>query len=72
MLCYAAPDWSIASLVFFPWFYLEADSMFALAFTDKMAKKNLISTKKQQELKFFYAPRRFARSIITWTVIFRG
>ena len=46
MFCYAAPDWSIASLVFFPCLYLEADSMFALAFTDKMAKK-------QQELKFF-------------------
>ena len=38
--------------VFFPWFYLEGDSIFALAFTDKMAK-NLIATKKQQELKFF-------------------
>ena len=38
MFCYAAPDWSIATLVFFPWFHLEADSIFALAFTDKMTK----------------------------------
>ena len=52
MFCYAAPDWSIATLVFFPWFHLEADSIFALAFTDKMTK-NLIAAKKQQELKFF-------------------
>ena len=52
MFCYAAPDRSIASLVFFPWFYLQVDSIFALAFTDKMTK-NLIATKKQQELKFF-------------------
>ena len=37
MFCYAAPDWSIASLVLFLWFHLEADSIFAL--TDKMTKK---------------------------------
>ena len=70
MFCYAAPDWSIMTLVFFPWFHLEADSIFALAFTIWL--KNLIAAKKQQELKFFYVPKQFARSIITWTVIFRG
>ena len=44
MFCYAPPDWSIASLVFFPWFHLEADSTFALAVTDKMTKKLILKT----------------------------
>ena len=37
---------------FLPRFHLEADSIFALAFADKMTK-NLIATKKQRELKVF-------------------
>ena len=35
---------------FFPWFHLEADSIFGLAFADKMTK-NVIATKTQQEHK---------------------
>ena len=43
--------------------------MFALAFTDKMTK-NLNCRQKITET--LYAPQQFVRSIITWTVIFRG
>ena len=51
--------------------YLEADSIFALAFTDKMAKK-LNCHQETTGTAVFYAPKQFALPIITWTVIFRG
>ena len=55
VFCYAATDWSIASLVFFPWFHLEVDSISALTFTDKMTKK-LNCDQETTGTPVFYAP----------------
>ena len=49
---------------FFPQFHLEVDSIYDMHWPIKWLK-NLIANKKQQELKVFYAPKQFARSIIT-------
>ena len=64
ILCYATSDWSIASCNFFPRFHLEADSIIALAYADKMTKK-LNCHQETTGTQGFYAPKQFVRSIIT-------
>ena len=51
---------------FFTQFQREADSIFALAFVDKMTKK-INCHQETTGTQVFYAPKQFAWPIITWT-----